>query len=199
MSLRRWEVIACLACALIVAGLFWWDGHTTGKARTSEITAGIAKGEANTHAQAATAIPNHQGEIQSASQNVDRARAKVARVGRNLEAKPGIPVPDHASSGEAVPQALDFDTGSPLLDALNAERELTKAQDAKIKVLEVALSDEQKRSSEWKATAEARERQAMAQEAATKAWRSAVTTSRWTGRVEGFIAGAALGYLGGRR
>mgnify|MGYP000990923618 CR=1 FL=1 len=38
-----------------------------------------------------------------------------------------------------------------------------------------------------------------AQAAATAAWKQAVATSRWRGRVEGFAAGVALGYVGGKR
>lgn len=51
---------------------------------------------------------------------------------------------------------------------------------------------------QWKATADLRQKQAMAQEAATEAWKQAVTASRWRGRIEGFAAGVALGYVGGK-
>ena len=75
---------------------------------------------------------------------------------------------------------------------------LIREQAGQIGALKLALSDEQKRSGEWKAAFESERKARMAQEAATEAWKKAVTTSRWRGRVEGFAAGLALGYVGGK-
>lgn len=76
-----------------------------------------------------------------------------------------------------------------------AQGELIQKQDAQIQGLKLALSDEQKRSEQWRLAYESERKAQAAQQAATEAWKQAVTTSRWRGRVEGFAAGVALGYV----
>lgn len=61
--------------------------------------------------------------------------------------------------------------------------------------LKVALDDEKRRSEQWRQAFEAERKATAAQQAATEAWKKAVTTSRWRGRAEGFVAGVALGYV----
>lgn len=74
-----------------------------------------------------------------------------------------------------------------------------QALEAQIAGLDRAYADEKRRSEQFRLAYEHEQKARMAQEAATEAWKKAVTTSKWSGRLEGFAVGAALGYLGGRR
>lgn len=82
---------------------------------------------------------------------------------------------------------------------LAADAVLIEAQAGQIAALGLALTDEQRRSEQFRLAYESERKATAAQEAATRAWKQAMTTSKWRGRIEGFAAGAALGYVGGRR
>lgn len=73
------------------------------------------------------------------------------------------------------------------------------ALEAQVTGLETAYSDEQARSEQFRLAYESERKATAAQEAATRAWKQALTTGKWWGRIEGFAVGAALGYVGGRR
>ena len=188
------------AALLLVGGTVWGIQHrAAAKGSKAEAQAQELKGEANAQASQAKAIPDHAEQLQSTKEDVARARAKVARIGYHVEAQPGLAVSDPASSGAALPAPVDPDPGGQVLQALLAERELTAAQDARIKVLEQALADEQKRSAEFEAAFETERKATAAQEAATKAWKQAVTAAEWKGGIKGALIMAGLTYLGGKR
>ncbi len=84
-------------------------------------------------------------------------------------------------------------------ELLAADAVLIAKQDAQIQGLTVALTDEQARSEQFRLAFEAERKATAAQQAATEAWKKAVTTSKWMGRAQGFAAGVALGYVGGKR
>lgn len=181
-------------CALLAAlALLWGLGSWQQRHGAQwETQSAIHQGEANAHVSQAQAIPDHSQELAEAKAAVARARAEVERVKRLLAAKPGHAVPDPAGSGSALPPSVDPD---PRDAVIASQGVLIEKQEAQIKGLELALLDEGKRSSEWKAAFDAERKATAAQAAATEAWKKAVTTSRWRGRVEGFVAGAALGYV----
>lgn len=195
------KILAAAGAVLLIIGslVFGFDSCHKRRGAVAETIAHIAEGEANAHQSAAgrsdARLPEIEARLAEATAGMAGARAEVARLRKALATRPeAVPGPDGA------PTAPDESLAADPRDALIASQDvLIASQDAviteqarKIAVLQVSRD-------EWKNTAEARERQALAQEAATRAWKSAVTTSRWRGRVEGFAAGAALGYLGGRR
>ena len=168
-----------------------------------EIQSAIHQGEAQTHAQAAQSIPEHgaalqaaEARTQAAEAGLARARAALARAEQRLAAQQGAPVPVPAGPGATEPLPVAPD---PRAEVIARQQVLIEAQDGQIAALGLALKDEQRRSSEFRAAYEAERKATAAQAAATEAWKKAVTTSRWRGRIEGFAAGAALGFLGGRR
>ena len=193
---RRYLLIGLGAVLAILASLAGVDSCRKHQGTEAEHQAAIHQGEANAHASQAQAIPDHAAELQSAKDDVARARAEVARVKRLLAAQSGHAVPDPAGQGSSLPPVVDPD---PRDQVIASQGVLIEKQDAQIQGLQVALMDERKRSSEFKAAFEAERKATAAQEAATRAWKQAVTTSKWMGRAQGFAAGVALGYVGGKR
>jgi hypothetical protein len=187
-------------CALLaVLTLAWGLGEwQQGRGHAGEIQSAIHQGEATTHANQAQAIPDHAAEVQAlrdradATQaSLDRARAALARAEQKLAAKPVLPVPDPAGAGGANLPAVPADHRD---EVIAAQKVLIQAQDVRIGALdlqvaglELAYSDEQRRSAEWQAAYEDQRKATAAQEAATRAWKDAVGTSRNRGRAEGAI------------
>ena len=200
ITLPKILIGAALALGLIGAIAFGVS-HFAGKAETkAEIQSHVDHGVALTHAQNAEQIPSHDAVLQSTSQDVARARAKVARVDAHLAAIPSVPIPVDPSQGQALPQVVDSDPGvQGLRDALAAQRELTTAQDAQIQALQSALTDETKRSTEYRLAYEAESRRAAGLEIALAAQKHVSASDKWLGRVQGFAVGVALGYVGGKR
>lgn len=193
---RRYLLIGLGAVLAILASLAGVDSCRKHTGTQNEIQSAVHQGEANAHVSQAQAIPDHAAELQSAKDDVARARAEVARVKRLLAAQQGHAVPDPAGSGSALPPVVDPD---PRDAVIARQGVLIEAQDGQIQALTLALADEQKRSAEFREAFEAERKATAAQAAATKAWKEAVTTSRWRGRIEGALAGAALGYFGSKR
>jgi len=191
----RYAIYGLCALLAILAGLSGVDSCRRSQGHGSEIQSAIHQGEAQTHAQAAESVPDHSQALASAAADSARAWAEVRRlrkiVGTPLPALPDSAVPPQAGGDPAV----DLRTQQ----LLAADRELIDAQDRQIQALTLALTDEQRRSAEFREAYEAERKATAAQAAATKSWKEAVTTSRWRGRIEGFAAGVALGYVGGRR
>ena len=179
---------ALLAALALLWGLGAWQQH---RGAQGDHQAAIHTGEANAHASQAQAVPDHSEALAAEKANADRAWSEVRRLRALVAAQtPGVPGPAEGP-GPAV--------GQPPADhrdeLLAADRVLIEAQAGQIAALVLALKDEQRRSSEWKAAFEAERKATAAQQAATEAWRGAVTASRWRGRIEGFAAGVALGYV----
>lgn len=192
-----------LAFGLVGLLAFITEGCEKKRGTQNEVTAHIAEGEANAHQSQANAsdakVSDLQAKVDSQAKELGRLNAERDALLKRLAAKP-LPNPNHA---DPIP-------GTDLVDALEiavSERDEVIAKDAQ--VIEAFKADSVVKDSlitaiaksrdEWKATAEARERQAIAQKAATDAWKKAVVASKWEGRVQGFAAGIAVGFLGGRR
>lgn len=197
----RYIIGAALAVALILGSLVGYQSCRTSQGSAAEVQANIASGAANVHqsqAQASDALePNLKAKL--ADQTVILARVTGERdaLRKQWAARPVPP--------DALPPAAPDDRPALLeqLDLASAVIEKDAAMiDNQSKVIEtqaLTIGTLTVSRNEWKLTAEARERQALAQEAATRAWKSAVTSSKWIGRAQGFAAGVALGYAGGKR
>lgn len=203
MTPRLWLIagalVLCFALGFgIPAGC---DAYRQRHANASEVTAHIAEGEAQTHeAQARATDP----KIQDLEAKVDSQAKQLARVQGErdvlLKKWNARPIPVQSSSNAAIDDRSELLAQLDLAQAvIEKDAEEIAKQDLLIKNQSELILVATKRGDEWKATAEARERQALAQEAATAAWKKAVTSSKWVGRAEGFAAGIAIGYVGGRR
>lgn len=192
-------------CALVAAlALAWGIGDwQQGRGSQAEHNAAVAQGEANAHQSQAQAhdseVANLQARLQAREADLGRLHAERDALLRKLAAKPkpgADPVGDDLSPIEPV--GAD-DSEIELLRATVAkDAEVIEALEADSVVKDSLITEALRSRDEWKATAEARERQALAQEAATKAWKDAVVASKWRGRAEGFAVGLASGYVAGR-
>jgi hypothetical protein len=202
MTPLRWKILAgTVAALMLVYGTFWAvEHHSQARGSKNEARAQVFKGEANaTEAQARTADAKTE-DAKTGDVAADKVVARIAaeRVPL-LKAWESRPVPP-----DALPPAAPDDRAA-LIEQLHQAEALIEKDQEDIEALQqacaakdVLIASALQRGDEWKATADLRERQAQAQEAATAAWKQAVTASRWRGRIEGFVAGAALGYVGGR-
>ena len=190
--MTRYVALGLGAILLVLASLAGVDSCRKNQGSQAEIQSAIHQGEANSHAVQAQAIPDHKAELQTAQAGVDRAQREVARLRRLLAAaaRPGVPgdaSPDPAAVEPVAPDHRD--------ELLAAQDELIAKQAGQISTLKVALTDEQARSEQFRLAFESERKATAAQQAATEAWKKAVTTSKWRGRIEGFAAGVALGYV----
>lgn len=189
-------IAAGLALGLLGALVFGVDASRKHQGSAAEIQSAIHQGEANAHVSQAQAIPDHAAELATAKADVAGARAEVERLRRLLAAQGRERIPDPECSHATDPAPVAPDHRDELLAA---DAVLIEAQAGQIAALGLALTDEQRRSEQFRLAYESERKATAAQEAATRAWKQAMTTSKWRGRIEGFAAGAALGYVGGRR
>lgn len=207
MTMSQWKLIGGAVIAIMLTGLLAVQVTSCRKKQASEAQtqADIAKGEANAHQNQAKASDAKMADLQA---KLDAKESDLGRLSgerdvllRKLATHTGqhpVVVPPGDPGGEVV--ADDRDSLIVDLKAVVAkDAEVIASQsgviiDQKAVILTLTTSRD-----EWKSTAEARERQAMAQEAATKAWQKAVISAQWSGGFKGFALGAALGYLGGKR
>lgn len=170
----------------------------------SEQTAATENGAANAHqtqAQASDALAQDlKAKLEGAKADVVRLNAERDVILRKLAAKPK-PGPDPVGDNQPSNPVCTEHLG--LIEQLEAvvakDAEVIDGQSGLIAVQSGLIGTLTTSRDEWKLTAEHREKQALAQEAATREWKKAVTSSRWLGRGEGALVGAAIGLLGGRR
>jgi hypothetical protein len=203
---ERMSLVGGLVLAFGLVGCLAFIAESCQKkhGNANEVTAHIAEGEANAHQSQANAsdakVSDLQAKVDGQAKELGRLNAERDALLKRLAAKP-VPHADPVGSNLSPTDLVDA------LETAVADRDEVIAKDAEVigkleadstvkDSLIVALTTSR---DEWKATAQARERQAIAQAAATEAWKKAVSSSKWTGRVQGFAAGVALGYVGGRR
>lgn len=202
---------AAIGLALIVGGL----GAMAGLRSCTENAGNYAEQQAHAHVGAANVHQEQGGKAEAkvaeleaiaARQAADLGRLSAERDAllRKLASKPrpgADPVGDNPSPSDPV--GHDCVALAERLEAAEAvvakDAEVIEAQAQQIATGKESLQVAMTRGDEYKAAFESERKARQAQEVATKAWKSAVTTSKWRGRIEGFAAGAALGYLGGRR
>jgi len=191
---RAWFIGLGLVLLALVS-LVGLDSCQRGKGAAQEVIAHIEEGKADAHVSEAQAIPDHAQELAQAKADVAGARAEVERLRRIVAAQGRARVPDPSGpvASDVAPVPPDHRD-----ELLAADAVLIAKQDADIQVLTGALMDERRRSDEFRQAFEAERKATAAQAAATEAWKKAVTTSKWVGRAQGFAAGVALGYVGGR-
>jgi hypothetical protein len=193
--------LAYILGALAVGLLIWWgvatamDAYHQHQGAAQEQVSHQQDQEAQSHANIAQQIPDHAADLAAAQADVDRARAEVARLRKILASKPSVPVSDPVNPNPPLAPSVAPDHRDETIAALDV---LVRAQDSQIAGLKLALTDEQKRSSEWRAAYQHEQQARLAQEAATNAWKASIKESRWRGRIEGFALGTALGYVGGK-
>ena len=192
----RYAIYAALAAALILGSLAGYKSCRKSQGSANEIQSAVHQGEANAHVSQAQAIPEHSEELATAKADVAGARAEVARLKRVLAAQQSVPVSDHEGSDSTDLPPIPPDHRDQVIAAQDV---LITKLDGQVLTLETSLRDEQARSKQFREAFEAERKATAAQAAATEAWKKAVTASRWQGRIEGFAAGVALGYLGAKR
>jgi hypothetical protein len=195
------RVAQALVGGLLIVGLlgalaFTGESCAKKQATQAEAQANEAKGEANAHAHQAQNVPDHAQELAEAQAGVDRARQEVERLRRLLASKPVIPVPDPVGPDPALPAFVAADDRDTTIAALNG---LVRAQDTQIGTLKLALTDKTRQSEEWRLAFEAERRRAVGLEIALDAQKHVAASGKWVGRFQGFVAGAALGYVGAKR
>lgn len=199
MTPRLWTIAGTLALLITLGAgtVFTVNSCRRKQASEAETQAHIASGEAHAHqtqaANADTLVADLKAKLENQAKQLDLVLAQRRELLRKLGASK--PSSDDPSLAGLPPLPIDDSR-----DALIAkDAEVISAQAVVIDSQAVVIAGLTTSRDEWKATAEARERQARAQEVATDAWKKSVTTAEWKGGIKGFIAGAALGYFGGKR
>ena len=190
-----------VAVVILAYGAFWAaQHHHQAKGTKQETQAQVFKGEANAQEtqarQTDSKVENDKAAVVGSEQVVARVEDERAPLRKAWNARqvppnalPAVAADDRAALIEQIHQAealIEKDQ-----EDINALQKVSTTKD--VLIASLTLDRDQ-----WKATADLRQKQAMAQEAATAAWKDAVAASKWRGRVEGFAAGVALGYVGGR-
>lgn len=205
MTTRLWHVVLMALLALVLAWCVVWTigkfHETRGAAHEQE--AHIAEGEANAHqAQAQKVDPqveNLKAIVASQAQQLARVSGERDVLLKKWNARPipsATPTLPAADDRAALLEQLDL--AQAVIEKDQEEIEARKVESAQKDALIAALTTSR---DEWKATAEARDRQARAQEAATAAWKSACKSERMKGRIEGSgavgVVWAGIKLLGG--
>jgi hypothetical protein len=181
----KWILYAAGVAIVVAASAFAVNSCRSGQGSVAEQRAAVESGVADTLVNNAQSIHTHKADLDKANAktrateaSLAKAKAELARVKRILADVPPAP-----------PDKRD--------EVIAAQEVLIEAQDTKIVALEgentqlkIALVDETKRSENYRLAEEARGRQAQAQEAATKAWKQAVSSAEWKGAAKGAPAGA---------
>ncbi len=200
MKPRLAYILGALAAALLI----WWgiasllDAHHQHQGTQQEQVSHQQHQEAQTHAQAAQAqdaqVPALQATIQSQQVTVAQLKRELATLKYHLaahDAQPGVAAP-------VVPGDHPGGPPSDLVAVVAKQDQIIQAQGAQIDQQAALIKSLTASRDQWQAAYQHEQNARMAQEAATNAWKSAVKESRWRGRIEGFAAGVALGYAGGK-
>lgn len=200
VTLPKILVSAAVVVGLCLSGLVVAEKIHEHQAQASDHQTAIHEGEANAHQSQANAsdakVSDLQAKVDSQAQELGRLNAERDALLKRLAAKP-VPHEDPAVPAVGLVDALEAAV-SDRDDVIAKDAEVIAAQDGRIKGLEAVNGQLVASRDEWKAAFESERKARQAQEAASRAWKDAVTTSEWKGGIKGFIAGTALGYLGAR-
>lgn len=188
---------ALLGVALIVSALAALSGLESCRGRRGEDQSNVERGRAEANEAQARAkdaeITNLQAQHAAAQQAVANLKAEAQNLRQRLvpvppSHAPVVPAGDPGGSG--VGDGRD-ELIAKLDEVIEAQDNFIKGQKTEIAALVISRDA-------WKATAEAREREAAGLRIALDAQKHVTSAGRWRGRIEGFAAGVALGYVGGR-
>lgn len=182
MTLREILVDAVLALGIFAGVVVAIDSCHRKEGQAQAVQVAVHEGAANAHQAQAKEIDSRVPVLEK---ELSVQKASVAKLRSELAALKDSPKESHKCPDNTA--------------IIAKQDELITAQDGQIKTLtkEVVVLTQARNA--WKKTAEEREQQALAQAAATEAWKKAVTSSLWKGRVQGFAAGVVLGYVGAKR
>lgn len=185
MSLRESLIGLLLVIGVLAGAVMTIDSCHRKEGQAQGVNVAQHEGAAVVHQTNATEadaqIPALKKQLQAEKGNVDRLKAEL----ESLKHK--------------EPEPHDCKPSPDTLAVIAKQDEIICAQDKQIKVLESEVVVLTKARDEWKQTAEERLKQSQAQEAATAAWKAAVSTSTTKGRIQGFAVGLVLGYIGGKK
>ena len=201
---------AALGLALVIGGLgalAGLDSCRKHQGEAGEHNASVASGEAITHEHAAQAqnpvIADLEAKLKALEADLGRLNAERDALLKRLAAKPKPHVDPASPAGVVGPDdpepVSNADELALLRETVAKDAEVIEGQQLLIKSQSELILVATKRGDEYRAAFESERKARQAQEAATQAWKSAVTTSKWRGRLEGFAAGVALGFVGGKR
>lgn len=194
MAIRPYVIIAVALC--VAGGLGFVAGLRTGLSKSGaqvqelQIQAAQAKGgEDAAKAQADQAREDAQAwadRALDAGQRIEALKAKLAKIKPQApDPLPGLPPVDPVVDG-------------PVESIVAVQAELIEAQEVKITALEGQVSAQGEQIKGLEKALVLADRRADIQAQASKAAAQGIMKSRWLGRVEGFAAGLAVGYVGGR-
>jgi len=182
---------AAMALGLLAGVVFGIDSCNRDAGQAAQNQATEFKGEAKTHETQARAQDGRAEELQA---KLDRREADLARLMAERDRLLRQRVVVQASPVPSTPD-IPLPMRDNRDDIITSDALVIEAQGNQILEQKALISSLTVSRDEWKATAELREKQAMAQEQATTAWKKAVSTSKWQGRIEGALIGSALGLI----
>jgi hypothetical protein len=154
-----------------------------------------AKADAMKDQAAATGIVVKQdvARVEVSASAVAKVESERAPMVNKWKSRVSIP--------DALPPSAPNDRAI-LIERLRQANELIAKDQEDIEALHRANADKDvliasltKKSDEWQAVAELREKQQLAQQAATDAWKKAAVEGKWEGRAEGAVATALVEVL----
>ena len=193
----RWGIPLGIAAALIFGGLIGYQSCRKAEAGAAETQVHIADGEANVHTAQAQTSDTLAAELRATNAAQKKQLDLVLAERRELLRKLAAIKPSGDDPSLAGLPSIPPDDPRDALIAKDAE--VIQAQADHIVGLNAMVSALTISRDEWKLTAEARERQALAQAVATKAWRQSVTSAELKGGAKGLVLGLMLGFAGGKR
>lgn len=207
MNLRLFA--AAVGLALVIGGLgalAGLDSCRKHQATDAEHNAAVHVGEANAHQHNAeaqdAAVSDLKAQLKARETDLGRLNAERDALLKRLAAKPKPHVDPASPAGVVGPDdpepVSNADELALLRETVAKDAEVIEGQQILIKSQSELILVATKRGDEYRAAFESERKARQAQEAATQAWKSAVTTSKWRGRIEGFAVGIASGYVAGR-
>jgi hypothetical protein len=201
---------AAIGLALVIGGLgalAGLDSCRKAQGHDSEIQSSIHVGEADVHQHNAeaqdAAVSDLKAQLKAREADLGRLNAERDALLKRLAAKPKPHVDPASPAGAVGPDDSEPVSNANelalLRETVAKDAEVIEGQQLLIKSQSELILVATKRGDEYRAAFESERKARQAQEAATQAWKSAVTTSKWRGRLEGFAAGVALGFVGGKR
>ena len=178
---------------LLAVGLIFWAGMATSTWWSSRRASRQVE-QADQHRSRAD---ERKGEAQAQDAKEAGLRGAVAKAQKKVEQVRGLGSTQrpsgqpHSSTGSGAAPLDDSAAVAPDVDL----GKLVAAQDELIREQEALIQSLTSSRDAWRASAEEREREAVALRLALDAHKAAIRGSRWAGRLEGLAVGIAAAYL----